>query len=148
MQFPAQAPNRAASVSAWGRGRSAAHSRSAQQVLLKGDSDARTSRMVHFPFQPLPRWFQRLAGSRMTSGFNVYHPKVQCHGIPGTLDSPSPLRMRVVRMGTNTAPPCQILQLKDSVWVQDWIEYVMGGLQRPAPPCPSNLSCAACGNGQ
>lgn len=84
----------------------------------------------------------------MTSGFNVYHPKVQCHGIPGTLDSPSLLRMGVVRMGTNTAPPRQILQLKDSVWVQDWIEYVMGGLKRPVPPPPSDLSCAACGNGQ
>lgn len=28
--------------------------------------------------------FQR---SQKTSGFNVYHPKVQCHGNPGTPDS-------------------------------------------------------------
>lgn len=47
------------------------------------------SRTVQSPFQPPPWWFQRAPSTQRKESqwFNLYHPKVQCHGNPGTPDS-------------------------------------------------------------
>lgn len=89
---------------------------------------------------------------RKTNGFNVYHPKVQCHGNSGTLDSPSTSGGGVGRAGgRGQALPLrgQLLQLEFSVWVQGWNEHVMRGqLRRPESPPPSSLKWKDCHNGQ
>ena len=67
-------------------------------------------------------------GRKKISGFNVYYPKAQCHGNPGTLDSPSASGGGVGRAGgqrANPPPQMPILQLEFSVWVQDLGEHVM-----------------------
>lgn len=68
----------------------AACSRSAQQALLEGES----GHVPHLQDSPVPFPQRGSRGlwalkERETNGFNVYHPKVQCHGNPGTPASPT-----------------------------------------------------------
>lgn len=145
MQFPAQAPHHGGFK--WERGCAAGHSGSAQKQFWKVRvTTCCTSRTVLSAFQPPSRWFQRSLGTQRKEDqwvYNVYHPKVQCHGNSGTLDSPSTSGGGVGRAGgRGQALPLrgQLLQLEFSVWVQGWNEHVMRGqLRRPESPPPSSL---------
>lgn len=91
MRIVAQAPN---SLCAGEGGYAAAHSASPSKHFWK----------VRVAIAASPGWASPLSSlllgdsrglwvleERKTNGFNVYHSKVQCHGNPGTPDSPLPL---------------------------------------------------------